>query len=402
MIEQKPSSIEEAPSLEDITSSEERVGRVDFSSQLGADEPEPEHNEVSSLTSMARPTRPVGQDGEDVDVSMPLILPPAKVDEAMAAEAAATRRAIAEARGEVTDEEELDELDQDEDLIEDLDDELQDDEDELDLEPVEASLEVEIAEVIPEPEPEPMPEPAPARRERRRKRKAAPEPEAPVPSGSTGEGLMIQDVASLTQIAADAAAQAAAEEAAAAEAEAEAAESRHEAEVAAAAEARTLARVGAAADLGRFAPVEDLDDLLDDDFDDDEFDLEPPAPAFSAPAGQPVDAAVAEVAASVIALMRSTEDAHQRHLEAVELEAARRCELLTAQAELDAELIRLNARREAHAIISAARTRSGESPAPVESDHQLSEIGETFSRFAETIETTMASGLESPDQTRKS
>ena len=62
--------------------------------------------------------------------------------------------------------------------------------------------------------------------------------------------------------------------------------------------------------------------------------------------------------------MRAADEAHQRHLEALELEAARRCELLTAQAELDAELIRLHARREAHAIISAARARSGEARPP--------------------------------------
>lgn len=101
------------------------------------------------------------------------------------------------------------------------------------------------------------------------------------------------------------------------------------------------------------------------------------------------DRSVADVAAGVIAAMRSVEEAHERHLEAIELEAARRCELLTAQAELDAELIRINARREAHAVISAAQLQVGAHLSPVESD-QLIAIGETFSRFAESIEATIA------------
>lgn len=107
------------------------------------------------------------------------------------------------------------------------------------------------------------------------------------------------------------------------------------------------------------------------------------------------DRSVADVAASVIAAMRSVGSSHDRHLEAIELEAARRCELLTAQAELDAELIRLNARREAHAIVSAARARVGDHRSPEETG-QLNAIGETFSRFAEAIETTIAPGPSSP------
>jgi hypothetical protein len=111
---------------------------------------------------------------------------------------------------------------------------------------------------------------------------------------------------------------------------------------------------------------------------------------------------VAEVAAAVIESMHRINEAHERHVESLELETARRCELLTAQAELDAELIRLHARREAHAIISAARLRVGEpDPDLVETD-QLGEIGETFSRFAETIETAVATRPESPDHLRKS
>jgi hypothetical protein len=99
---------------------------------------------------------------------------------------------------------------------------------------------------------------------------------------------------------------------------------------------------------------------------------------------------VDEIAASVIARMRATEDAARRHVEAIEAEAARRCELITAQAELDAELIRLHARREAHAIITAARMRTGGGTGSSEDSQRLHEIGETFSRFAESLETTAA------------
>lgn len=109
------------------------------------------------------------------------------------------------------------------------------------------------------------------------------------------------------------------------------------------------------------------------------------------PGNQQPDQVVAEAAASIIAAMRSLEGSHVRHLEAIELEAARRCELLTAQAELDAELIRLHARREAHTIVSAAHKQTDEVVTPVVAD-QLSDIGETFSRFAEAVERTIASG----------
>ena len=92
------------------------------------------------------------------------------------------------------------------------------------------------------------------------------------------------------------------------------------------------------------------------------------------------------VAASVIARMREAGEANRRHLEALEAEAARRCELLTAQAELDAELIRLHARREAYAIITAARMRSGEEGSASEQARELDEVGESFARFTEAFE----------------
>ncbi len=68
----------------------------------------------------------------------------------------------------------------------------------------------------------------------------------------------------------------------------------------------------------------------------------------------------------------------------------RRAELLTAQAELDAELIRITARREAHAIISAARTQSGLGAPSNRDARQLAEISDAVSRFAESIESSLA------------
>jgi hypothetical protein len=104
-----------------------------------------------------------------------------------------------------------------------------------------------------------------------------------------------------------------------------------------------------------------------------------------------VGQSVEEIAASIIASMRTIEETHHRHLEALEAEATRRYELLLAQAELDAELIRLNGRREAHRIIASARARTGaEQGGSAGESSRLQEIGETFTRFAQTIESAAA------------
>jgi hypothetical protein len=103
-----------------------------------------------------------------------------------------------------------------------------------------------------------------------------------------------------------------------------------------------------------------------------------------------------EVAESARVRMRAAEVAHLRHLEAIENEAARRLELLTAQAELDAELIRLHARREAHAIVTAARTRTGSRTVKTPAERRLADVGGTFSRFAETLESSIESSV-APD-----
>ena len=73
----------------------------------------------------------------------------------------------------------------------------------------------------------------------------------------------------------------------------------------------------------------------------------------------------------------------------VEAEAARRCELLTAQAELDAELIRLYARRESHGIIAAARASVDPSaPATPVADAEagLEAVGEAVLRGVEALD----------------
>jgi hypothetical protein len=130
-------------------------------------------------------------------------------------------------------------------------------------------------------------------------------------------------------------------------------------------------------------------------------DRQRPQPSTAA-----VEQTVEEVADAVISAMRRVGEAHERHLAAAALETARRHELLTAQAELDAELIRLHARREAHAILAAARTRAG-APTPGPGSRPeaapgrpegLREIGETFSRFAERVETTLGLGTTGPER----
>ncbi len=60
--------------------------------------------------------------------------------------------------------------------------------------------------------------------------------------------------------------------------------------------------------------------------------------------------------------------------------------MLTAQAELDAELIRLHARREAHAIIAAARHRSGLPPRTSSDEQRLRELHDAATRLSEELE----------------
>jgi hypothetical protein len=127
---------------------------------------------------------------------------------------------------------------------------------------------------------------------------------------------------------------------------------------------------------------------------------EPPPVTVLPPVGRErvvdVARAVEEVAAEVIGRMRDAEQATLRHLEAMELEATRRYELVTAQAELDAELIRLQSRREAHAIVTAARTRAGElddlDDDPDDEGHRLSAFSDAVSRIADATDASLNRG----------
>ncbi|WP_134767009.1 hypothetical protein [Nocardioides sp. 1609] len=94
---------------------------------------------------------------------------------------------------------------------------------------------------------------------------------------------------------------------------------------------------------------------------------------------------VGGVATAVVDAMRALQAAHEQHVEAAELATARRLEVITAQAELDAHLIRLHARQEAHAIVAAAR--DGEPPAlDPEEPARLQEMAERLTSFARSVE----------------
>ncbi len=106
-----------------------------------------------------------------------------------------------------------------------------------------------------------------------------------------------------------------------------------------------------------------------------------------------------EVAQGLVDAVRAVQEAHERHLVAIELEAARRIEVTTAQAELDARLIRLRAQREAHAIVAAARARVDVTEPASDERARLEALSEQFSRLAETIDTTLRprEGVGHPD-----
>lgn len=95
---------------------------------------------------------------------------------------------------------------------------------------------------------------------------------------------------------------------------------------------------------------------------------------------------IEEIARLVVERMHDAELAMMRHLEAVEVETARRAELATAQAELDAELIRLHARREAHAIITEARLRAGQDVEVDDDQVELEKVTDSLTRFADVLD----------------
>lgn len=132
------------------------------------------------------------------------------------------------------------------------------------------------------------------------------------------------------------------------------------------------------------------DDLQEDEEVADVLELSEPTSALLSLVPAEDAAVVAEdvddVVAGVIGRIREVRSATIAHLEAIEVESALRCEMLTAQAELDAELIRLHARREAHAIIAAARHRSGLPPRTSSDEQRLRELHDAATRLSEELE----------------
>ncbi len=315
--------IEQRPSSTDTTTHDTVPGRRELSNRLSRAEESAPHGRApgavaltGARTESERRTGDSSASLRRAPRSVPLVLPPATLDESLATEAARARRAVARARGEVVPDDGADSL--------------------------------------------------------------------------AGDPSRHVDAPAETRIEA--------------EAEAEPSIDAHD-DVRRREEEIVAAFAASAADSWATAPVGAIDEFFDDELDDD---LVPPATVPAVHHDKPLhaldvrgedvalDVSVAEVAASVIAHMRAVGEAGVRHLEAIELETARRCELATAQAELDAELIRLQARSEAHDVISAARRRVGDDRSSAGSD-QLSAIGETFSRFAESVETTLAAAPESFD-----
>ncbi len=132
------------------------------------------------------------------------------------------------------------------------------------------------------------------------------------------------------------------------------------------------------------------DDVQEDEEVADVLELSEPTSALLSLVPAEDAAVVAEdvddVVAGVIGRIREVRSATIAHLEAIEVESALRCEMLTAQAELDAELIRLHARREAHAIIAAARHRSGLPPRTSSDEQRLRELHDAATRLSEELE----------------
>jgi hypothetical protein len=138
------------------------------------------------------------------------------------------------------------------------------------------------------------------------------------------------------------------------------------------------------------------DDPTQRPLDPDPAPVAPTAPAAPARAGSHADAdaaadsGVEDVARRVVKRLLDTEQAMLRHLEAIEAEAERRTDLLLAQAELDAELIRLNARREAHRIAMEG-AGAGAPTAPASAAHEadrrtLDELTDSLARFADEVD----------------
>ncbi|WP_137294345.1 hypothetical protein [Nocardioides dongxiaopingii] len=95
---------------------------------------------------------------------------------------------------------------------------------------------------------------------------------------------------------------------------------------------------------------------------------------------------VASVATAVVDAVRALQTAHERHVEAAEVATARRLEVITAQAELDAHLIRLHARQEAHDIVAAAARDGDAAPLDPDEPARLQAMSEHLTALARSIE----------------
>ena len=99
-------------------------------------------------------------------------------------------------------------------------------------------------------------------------------------------------------------------------------------------------------------------------------------------------ATIDEVTRRAMDRVRQAEEALLSHLHAVESEAAHRSELVIAQAELDAELIRLQARRTAHGILAEASGQANEQTA--RERRSFDELSRSLSRFAAVLDDVSA------------
>ena len=91
-----------------------------------------------------------------------------------------------------------------------------------------------------------------------------------------------------------------------------------------------------------------------------------------------------EVTRRAMDRVRRAEQALLSHLHAVESAAAHRSELVIAQAELDAELIRLHARRTAHALLTDGSGHADEQTS--RERRSFDELSRSLNRFAAVLD----------------
>jgi hypothetical protein len=95
-------------------------------------------------------------------------------------------------------------------------------------------------------------------------------------------------------------------------------------------------------------------------------------------------ATIDEVTRRAMDRVHQAEQALLNHLHAIESAAAHRSELVIAQAELDAELIRLHARRTAHTLLTDASGHADEQTS--RERRSFDELSRSLSRFAAVLD----------------